>query len=272
MSVWQEKRAHFSQNGHQIIHVLRGLIHSLIQTFSYSHSHSHSYRSYPLKNRILNFLNSSIFSLKVSYNNFSTSTSTIQTLAKCANNLVCFHVHKTNIGAIGTKAVIHFLLFAFISFAHSLFSHIHTPLYIYQKRETKKPNTAFTLGFVFCALHIQIIDNLPKNYNLKELFLGGNIIDKKGLTVLCDTLKQNNTLQKLSICDSELSKVLISPNQNIISDRLFVSYSIFSEMDNVGRLWWIRKDWSLWVRHFNWTQDCRCWTCQGIKNFRPKKL
>jgi Ran GTPase-activating protein (RanGAP) involved in mRNA processing and transport len=98
--------------------------------------------------------NSRLVSLNVSYNNFSSSS--VQTLAKCAsNNLTCFHVHKTNIGAIGTTA---------------------------------------------------IIDHLSNNQHLKELYIGGNLIDKKGLAALCNVLKQNNTLQKLSIRNSNLPK------------------------------------------------------------------
>jgi hypothetical protein len=49
---------------------------------------------------------------------------------------------------------------------------------------------------------------LPNNYKLKELYLGGNFIDKKGIAALCDVLKQNNTLQKLSLRDSDLPKVI----------------------------------------------------------------
>jgi hypothetical protein len=49
---------------------------------------------------------------------------------------------------------------------------------------------------------------LPTNYKLKELYLGGNFIDKKGIAALCDVLKQNNTLQKLSLRDSDLPKVV----------------------------------------------------------------
>jgi hypothetical protein len=94
---WREKRVVFLQNGHPRTLIFWGQNHSVIVL---------------LINKLMDGSLKGIdkcssfhwCSLKVSYNNFPSSS--VSSLAKCAtNNLVCFHVHKTNIGTTGTKAV-----------------------------------------------------------------------------------------------------------------------------------------------------------------------